>query len=120
MNVLLSLLFAVNAAAQTPAAQSVRPGSINGHKIFSANCEICHGKDAKGKAVMAMVFRVKPEAMNLVAAAQSQKDADLAKVIASGRGKMPAFKGKLKDAEIASVLAYIRSLAPKKKPSGLK
>jgi mono/diheme cytochrome c family protein len=41
---------------------------------------------------------------------QKQSDAELTKVTADGKGKMPAYKGKMTDAEIAAVVAHIRSM----------
>ena len=41
---------------------------------------------------------------------QSFSDAEAAKVIADGKGKMKAYKGKLSDADIKALVAYVRSL----------
>ena len=37
-------------------------------------------------------------------------DADLAALIANGKGKMPAMKGKLTDDQIGSLVKYVHSL----------
>jgi mono/diheme cytochrome c family protein len=37
-------------------------------------------------------------------------DAELTKVTADGKGKMPAYKGKLSDAYISALVAYMRTL----------
>jgi hypothetical protein len=42
-----------------------------------------------------------------------QSDADLKAIITKGKGKMPALEGKLTEAQIDQLLAYIREL-PKK------
>lgn len=39
-----------------------------------------------------------------------QSDSDLLTVIKSGKGKMPAFAGKLTDPEMTALVAYIRKL----------
>jgi hypothetical protein len=44
---------------------------------------------------------------------QKQSDAQLAAVIAKGKGKMPSYDGKLKDTEVTGLVAYIRGLAKK-------
>ena len=44
---------------------------------------------------------------------QKQSDAQLAAVIAKGKGKMPSYDGKLKDTDITGLVAYIRGLAKK-------
>jgi mono/diheme cytochrome c family protein len=43
----------------------------------------------------------------------SKSDADLIAATTNGKGKMPAYKGKLSDAEIKAVITYIRTLAKK-------
>ena len=114
MNVIVTLLLAVNAAAA-----SAKP---DGAKLFAAKCTACHAKDGKGSKPMAKMFKLKdPEALSLTSEAASKKtDAELAKAITDGRNKMPSFKGKLKDAEISALIGYVRSLsaAPAKAPEG--
>jgi len=41
---------------------------------------------------------------------QKMSDADMAALINNGKGKMPAFKGKLSDDEISAVVKYVRTL----------
>ncbi len=41
---------------------------------------------------------------------QGMSDADLAAAITNGKGKMPAYKGKLTDAQISGLAAYIKTL----------
>ena len=110
MNLVLMLMLAVNAAAQTPVA----PAKTDGAKIFAAKCTACHAKDGKGSPPMAKMFKLKdPAVLNLTLSKET--DAELVKTITDGREKMPSFKGKLKDAEFAALVAYIRTLsaAPK-------
>jgi len=107
MNLILTLMLAANAAA-APIQE------VPGQATYAKKCSACHSKDGKGSAVMAKMFKVKPETLNLTTdEAQKKPDADLAKMINTGKDKMPSFKGKLKDAEIADVLSYIRSFAAK-------
>ena len=117
MNLVMTLMLAVNAAAQTPAA----PPKADAAKIFAAKCTACHAKDGKGSLPMAKMFKLKdPAILNLTATKET--DAELVKTITDGRDKMPSFKGKLKDAEIAALAAYIRTLsappAAPKAPAG--
>jgi mono/diheme cytochrome c family protein len=85
----------------------------DGKALFTAKCASCHGKDGKGSAGMAKMFKLELAALNLADA--KEKDEDLAKIVKAGKGKMPKFEGKLKDDEVAAILAYARSLsAPKK------
>ena len=84
-------------------------------KLYAAKCASCHAKDAKGNPAMAKAFKMEPEKLNLLAEASLKKtDAELAKITTDGSGKMPAYKGKLSDADIKGLVGYIRSLAPKK------
>ena len=108
MNAILTLLLAVNAAAQ-PAAAPAKPDAA---KIFAAKCTACHAKDGKGSLPMAKMFKLKdPAVLNLTTTKAT--DAELAKTITDGREKMPAFKGKLKDAEISAMVSYIHALSAK-------
>ncbi|MBI2069621.1 MAG: c-type cytochrome [Elusimicrobia bacterium] len=94
---------------------SAQDGSSSaGAGLFSAKCASCHGKDAKGNAGMAKMFKVDVAALDLLDKTTSDKtNEELTAIITNGGGKMPAYKGKLKDLEIAEVLAYVRSLAEK-------
>ena len=76
-----------------------------GKAVFTANCGACHTLKDAGTA-----GTVGP---NLD---QSTKAKDAAAVVAqvtNGRGLMPAFKGKLSDADIANVAAYVASVSGK-------
>jgi len=68
--------------------------------LFQAKCKICHGPDGKG-APAGLKMGVK----DLTAAKISAADA--AKAIQDGKGKMTPFKGKLTDAEIQALAAYV-------------
>ncbi len=69
--------------------------------LFQKKCAMCHGKDGKGTP-----SGQKMGAKDLTAVKASE--ADLEKVIANGKGKMTAFKGKLSDDEIKSVAKYVK------------
>ena len=78
-----------------------------GADTYKAKCAMCHGADGlaatpMGKNMKILSFKA-PEMV---------KDSD-AQFIAStknGKGKMPAYNGKLTDAQIKDVVAYIRTL----------
>lgn len=111
---MLVLATATAASAAAPAKEAANPGK----ELFAKKCASCHGADAKGKPAMAKMFKVKAEELDLTSAEFSKvSDADATKVIVGGKNKMPSFKGKLKDAEVAGVLAYVRSLAAPAKPA---
>jgi mono/diheme cytochrome c family protein len=66
--------------------------------VYRARCATCHGEDGKKKG-------------DLIAASASAEVAGLARRIASGNSekKMPAFKGKLSDAEILAMAEYLQA-----------
>jgi len=71
---------------------------------------MCHGADGlgatpAGKAMKAIPFN-DPQLI-------AKSDADLIAATANGKGKMPAFKGKLSDPDIKTTVVYIRSLQKK-------
>jgi len=70
---------------------------------YKAKCAMCHGADGKGGKMGTKDF-ASPEI-------KSQTDAQLTEAITKGKGKMPAYEGKLKDTEIKDLVTYIRNLA---------
>jgi cytochrome c6 len=78
-----------------------------GAALFKAKCAPCHGPDGRGDTSMGKVLKVRDLSS---ADVQKQTDAQLTEVIESGKGKMPAYKGKLTDAQIKGLVSYIRSL----------
>jgi len=87
----LALALAIPVVAQDKAAD-----------VYKAKCAACHGADGS-KATMGS----KPLGG---ADVQGMSDADLSAAITNGKGKMPAYKGKLTDAQISDLVAYIRTL----------
>jgi len=68
---------------------------------------MCHGATGMadtpaGKSTKARPFN-DPDVMKM-------SDADLINITTNGHGKMPAYKGKLTDAQIKDVVAYIHTL----------
>jgi len=70
--------------------------------LYAKKCTACHGKDGKGTGA-----GKKMGAQDLTATKLSE--AELVAVISGGRGKMTAYKGKLTDAEIASLAKFIKA-----------
>ena len=78
-----------------------------GAATYTSKCQMCHGADGAGttpagKAMKAPSF--------LSPAVVKEPTADLIAVTKSGKGKMPAYAGKLTDAEIKDVIAHVRTL----------
>lgn len=70
---------------------------------FKAKCAMCHGADGKGGKMGTRDF-ASPEV-------KAETDAQLTEIITKGKGKMPAYGGKLSDADIKGLVTYVRSLA---------
>ena len=70
--------------------------------VFKSKCAMCHGPDGKGKMAGTKDLGS--------ADVQKLSDADLAATITNGKPpKMPAYKGKLTDDQIKSLVAYVRT-----------
>ncbi|MBK6880194.1 MAG: c-type cytochrome [Elusimicrobia bacterium] len=82
-------------------------------KLYGTKCAMCHGKKGEGNPVMAKakkmdigLFAVNDEAT------LKKTDEELIKATIDGVGTaMPAYKGKIADAEVAPLITYMRSLA---------
>jgi mono/diheme cytochrome c family protein len=87
---LVALLFAAPALAGGEAAG-----------LFAARCASCHGADGKGSKM-----GEKMGVPDLTKVKASEKD--LEKVIADGKGKMMAYRGKLTDGQIHELAEYVQ------------
>ena len=105
--VALFLAFVVSPAVFANGAADASAGK----DVFAKHCASCHGADGKGNDAVANMMKVTipPLASKEV---QALSDADLSKVITDGKGKMPAMKT-LSSADVANVVAFIRTLAHK-------
>ena len=92
------MLAAMVAASLTTAfAQS-------GADTYKAKCLMCHAADGTasgpaGKSLNVPSFK-----------ASKQTEAEMIAETKAGKGKMPAFAGKLTDAQIKDVVTYVRTL----------
>ena len=80
---------------------------IPGADTYKAKCAMCHGADGLATTPTAKNFKVlsfkAPEMLKAT-------DAQLVTSTKDGKGKMPAYKDKLTDAQIKDVISYIRTL----------
>jgi mono/diheme cytochrome c family protein len=86
------------------------PDSAASRATFRTKCAMCHGPDGSGSAV-GKSMNV-PDLRSQVI--QKLPDAQLAQIISDGKGGMPSFRSSLSEDQIHSLVAYIRSLHPKK------
>lgn len=103
---MIRIAFAFFFVAAVVPAESPDPAAV-----YKTNCAACHGADGKGQGPMGKALHVKDLASDEV---QALSDQDLKKIIADGKGKMPAYKSKLSDDDIAALVTFIRSLRPPK------
>ena len=89
------------------AVPSIAFAQGSGADIFKAKCAMCHGADGSASTGMGKTMGLKPLSS---AEVQNMSDADLTALITNGKGKMPAYKGKLSDADIAAVVKYVKTL----------
>lgn len=82
----------------------------SGADIYKAKCQMCHAVDGSGNTPAGKAMKTHPFNSPDVL---KESDADLIAVIQKGKNKMPAFSGKLTDAQITDVLAYIHTLQKK-------
>jgi cbb3-type cytochrome c oxidase subunit III len=87
-----------------PGASSPTNGGTDGQAIFKANCASCHTLSAAGATgtVGPNLDQLKPAMARVV------------RQVTNGGAIMPAFKGKLSDAQIQAVAKYVSSSAGKK------
>ena len=93
---LLAILLVTPAFAQGPGADT-----------YKAKCAMCHGAD--GLAATPMAKSMKVVSFKDPTMVQAP-DAQFIASTKDGKGKMPAYVGKLTDAQITDVVAYIRTL----------
>src|ERR1700740_2322679 len=86
------------------------PHDQSARNVFNSTCASCHGQSgiptAVGKSLNA------PDLGS--GAVQKQTTAQLQQIISEGKGNMPPFKSSLSEAQIHSLIAYIRTLSKKK------
>jgi cytochrome c6 len=96
------------ASSATARENSAIPENPDASRLFEKKCAECHGKDGRSKS-----FRGKhTHARDLTDAEWQQRVSDerIYNSISNGKEKMPAFGKKLSEAEINSLVKYVRDL----------
>lgn len=78
-----------------------------GADTYKSKCAMCHGPDGTAATPMGKMMKIPSFKDPAVVKAT---DAALIETTKNGKGKMPAYNGKLTDAQIKAVVSYIRTL----------
>ncbi len=104
-----SIQFAVALAAVVLMAGAVGFAQSSGEAIYKAKCQSCHGAEGTPNPGIAKMMGVKPASDPAV---KSLSEAQMIADTTNGKPPhMPAFKGKLTDAEIKASVDYFRTFA---------
>lgn len=99
------------AAVVNPLAANAA-AAVKGQRLYTQNCQICHGTSGAGDGAGAAALDPKPASL-VDPKVTSQSDGALFWKISNGRGSMLAWNLVLKDdAQRWQLVNYIRTLAP--------
>jgi mono/diheme cytochrome c family protein len=82
-----------------------------GKELFAKKCASCHGVAGGGKDAIAKMMKVEMRPLGSKEV-QSKSDADLAKAIKDGTGKMKPVS-ELKEKDVQDIVAFLRTLDKK-------
>lgn len=100
--IIVGLLCMTPGRAQT---ETQSGGDAEAQQAYKAKCQMCHAADGSGNTPAGKKLGAKDLKSQEV---QSHSDAELFTIIAKGKNKMPAFKGKLTDQQMLALVAEIR------------
>jgi mono/diheme cytochrome c family protein len=98
-------LIATMAAFTLPAV-----AQTSGAATYKAKCQMCHAADGSGSTPAGKAMKAPPLSSPAIV---KESNSELVAVTLSGKGKMPAYTGKLTDAQVKEVVEYIRTLQAK-------
>ena len=107
LRTVLSAILLLTALASTPPVRAADDAA----SLYKAKCASCHAPDGSGSSPTGKTLKVPDLRSDEV---QKKTDAQLIEITAAGKGKMPAYKDKLTNAQIKDLVAYTRNLAKKK------
>ena len=81
-----------------------------GADTYKSKCAMCHAADGSASTGAGKAMKVPPVASPDFVKASN---AELIAITKSGKGKMPAYNGKLTDAQIKDAVDFIRTLQKK-------
>ena len=74
--------------------------------VYKSKCFACHGENGKGDTTMGKKLGVRALGSPEV---QKQTDAQLLAILKNGKNKMPAYGGKIADADLTALVAHLRT-----------
>ncbi len=101
-------LHSTSIASAAGAESIATQGTGDVGSLYNKKCAECHGKDGRSKSFKGKLTH----ARDLTDAEWQQRVSDerIYNSISQGKGKMPAFGKKLSEAEINSLVTYVRNL----------
>lgn len=106
----LARIFAIVAFLAATALLGFGQAANSAASSYKTNCVSCRGPDGRGSTVGKSLHAADFHSAQV----QQQSDAQLAGVIAEGRGNMPPFGTRLSKDEIDALVKYIRTLGKAK------
>ena len=98
------------AAALCFGAASPAHAQGTGASVYKAKCAGCHSADGSGSSPAGKAMKARDFCSEDV---KKESDAELVDIVLKGKNKMPAFQGKISDADVKDLVAYTRSLCKK-------
>jgi mono/diheme cytochrome c family protein len=87
--------------------------AAKGGTVYTANCMACHGVNADGKGPAAAAFQPKPTDFTSATFWLDRKDDGIKAVVRTGRPGTPMMPfGKLSEADLDNLVAFLRTKAP--------
>ena len=96
-----------NAGTQVAQAE---PSMELGKQVYEQRCTICHGMTGKGDGPAGKALNPPPRDHTDKAYMSKMTDEEIRTTILNGKNAMPPHKGLLTEAEVTSVVMYVRSL----------
>jgi len=100
------------ASDQKNPVKTTEKSQTRAKEIYAVDCALCHGDNGNGQTDLAQAMQVKLDDWTDPKALANRTDAELFNSIRNGKGKMPPeVEGRAKDAEVRSLIHYIRAMA---------
>ncbi len=87
------------------------PAQDSAASLYKTKCALCHAPDGSGSGSVGTQLNV-PNLRSRQA--QAQTSDQWIQIMEDGKGKMPAYKGRLSDEQIRQLVTYIRELTKTK------